>query len=564
MKQKRSLIRRWLHYYFRKLRKRCLFSIIAASIFVAVTLAAHIWLATMLQPLQPKDGDGKAYTQLAVNLSEQGTFSLDEAPPFQPTYIRLPGYPIFLAGIYYFFGSGNNQAVAAVQGALDAATCILASMIAWNWEPDDRRKRKAAWLAFVLMALCPFTAVYASMILTESLATFLLTATVLAATLALKTENRKAAVFWWMVAGVVSGLAVLVRPDSGLFALGVGVSLVLGTLFFFGRAEGSSTLWRLKAAILFGGIFTIAFLSPLVPWTIRNERVFGNFQPLAPAHAEAPGEFVPFGYFRWVRTWIDDQRYIAPVLWNLEDYPIKIEQIPGYAFDSEDEKLKVAALLDQYNHSAPPDTDNSQVDSADESTNDDQSVDDNNDTDDAADSPDATAADEPQDLKITPEVDTVFAEIAGERIERDPFRYYITLPADRATSMWFDTHSMYYPFAGELFPLKELDTETGQEIWLPVFALLGWIYTLLSFGGALLLIRSPDGRTKFWVLLSALMILPRVIFFSALENPEPRYFVELFLFTALLGAIALARIGFRRDRQKVSVEFDYSRSEATQ
>jgi 4-amino-4-deoxy-L-arabinose transferase-like glycosyltransferase len=553
-------MRRWLYYYFRKLRKRRLFSIIIPGILIVLTLAAHIWIVTSLQPLQPKDGDGKAYTQLAVNLLERGTFSLDEAPPFQPTYIRLPGYPIFLAGIYYFFGSGNNLAVAVVQGVLDTATCVLASIIALNWEQDDRRKRKAAWLAFVLTALCPFTAVYGSMILTESLATFLLSTTILSATFALKTENRRAAGLWLVLTGVVSGLAVLVRPDSGLFALGVGVSLVVGILFFFGRAEVSSTLRRLKTAILFGGIFTIVFLLSLIPWTIRNERVFGIFQPLAPAHAEAPGEFVPFGYFRWVRTWIDDQRYIAPLLWNMEDYPIKIEQIPGYAFDNEDEKLKVAALLDQYNHSAPPDTDNSQDDSTDESTSDDQPDDDNSNDDEAADLPEAAPADEPQDLKITPEVDAAFAEIADQRIERDLFRYYITLPADRATGMWFDTHSMYYPFAGELFPLKELDTETGQEIWLPLFALLVWIYTLLSFVGASLLVRSPGRRAKFWVLLAALMVLPRVIFFSSLENPEPRYFVELFLFTAIFGAIALARIGFRRDGQKVSVEFDYSPS----
>jgi hypothetical protein len=44
------------------------------------------------------------------------------------------------------------------------------------------------------------------------------------------------------------------------------------------------------------------------------------------------------------------------------------------------------------------------------------------------------------------------------------------------------------------------------------------------------------------VLLAALMTLPRLAFFSTLENPEPRYVVELFAFCALLGAFAFARL----------------------
>ena len=42
-----------------------------------------------------------------------------------------------------------------------------------------------------------------------------------------------------------------------------------------------------------------------------------------------------------------------------------------------------------------------------------------------------------------------------------------------------------------------------------------------------------------------LMTLPRLIFLSTLENPEPRYVVELFAFTSILGGIAIARIRFK-------------------
>ena len=99
-------------------------------------------------------------------------------------------------------------------------------------------------------------------------------------------------------------------------------------------------------------MFSLAFCLVLVPWTIRNYRVFHLFQPLAPAHAEMPGEFVPRGYFSWLRTWIDDGRYIGPVLWSLDASPIKLDDIPDRAFDSAEEKQRVAALLEKYNHPA--------------------------------------------------------------------------------------------------------------------------------------------------------------------------------------------------------------------
>jgi len=111
-------------------------------------------------------------------------------------------------------------------------------------------------------------------------------------------------------------------------------------------------------------VFSLAFCLALAPWTIRNFRMFHLFQPLAPAHAEMPGEFVPRGYLSWLRTWIDDGRYIDPVLWSLDERPIQLETIPDKAFDSAEEKQRVAALLEKYNHppeepaaaNAPPDS----------------------------------------------------------------------------------------------------------------------------------------------------------------------------------------------------------------
>jgi hypothetical protein len=312
----------------------------------------------------------------------------------------------------------------------------------------------------------------------------------------------------------------------------------------------------------------LAFCLVLVPWTIRNSRVFHVFQPLAPAHAEMPGEFVPRGYLNWLRTWIDDGRYIGPVLWSLDESPIKVEDIPDRAFDSAEEKQRVTALLGKYNH--PPETPESifeapepretptpsedqlnpepspkteeepspkgqQDEQADETDQGDEA--DSNDEDAA---PDQTAD---QPVEMTPEIDAGFAQIAKERVARHPLRYYFLLPARRAVSLWFNTHSQYYPFEGELLPIANLDYDIHQQFWLPLFAALTLIYTLLGIAGGWFLWQCRRLELRQWVLLAALMIFLRIGFFGTLENPEPRYVVEVFPFLSILGGIATGRIG---------------------
>jgi hypothetical protein len=141
---------------------------------------------------------------------------------------------------------------------------------------------------------------------------------------------------------------------------------------------------------------------------------------------------------------------------------------------------------------------------------------------------------------MTPEIDAGFAQIGRERIARHPFRYYVWLPLKRAHTMWFDTHSQYWPFEGTLLPLEDLDYENHQQIWLPLFAGLTAIYTLLGLAGAWLLWDSRGFAARRWLLLVSLAIVLRLILFSSMENPEPRYVVEFFPFLAILGGIAIA------------------------
>ena len=513
------------------------------ALLLLLALGFRLFIALRLPNDEP--GDAIVYSQLAVNLLEHHGYSHDPQQPYAPSLIRLPGYPLFLAGVYHLFGHGNKTAVRVAQAVMDTLTCVLIALIAFQWAVDPGRKHRAALIAFALAAVCPFTAIYVATLLTEVPTDFLAVAMVLTVTFAFKAMDngvRKRALGWWIVSGLIAGLTVLFRPDSGLFAAAIGLTLVLSLLW---QRRANPFTQRVKQLFVLGAVFSLAFCLVLVPWTIRNYRVFHLFQPLSPTHGEMPGEFVPRGYLLWLRTWLDDERYIAPVLWSLDEHRIRITDFPDRAFDSPEERARVAALLDKYNNITPPAADQAQNQSSssdDQSAQDDSSQDDNSGDDNSQDDDNSSDDDQQQqdqadetDVEMTPEIDAGFAQIGQERKARSAFRYYIIMPLKRAKTLWVDTHSQYWPFNGELLPLSDLDYDIHQQYWLPLFAGLTAIYSLLGVLGGLLLWLSRSAEARRWVLLAALLMFIRLGFFATLENPEPRYTVELFPFLIVLA-----------------------------
>src|SRR5947209_7396813 len=140
---------------------------------------AHWW---------PNDApdDGRVYAQMARNVIEQRVFSHDAQPPYSPSLIRLPGYPGFLAAIYSVFGHTNNGAVRIVQALIDTGTCALVGLLAFYWQPDEKKKTITAFAAMALAAVNPFTTIYAATILPEVPTMFLAVAMCVAATVAVR------------------------------------------------------------------------------------------------------------------------------------------------------------------------------------------------------------------------------------------------------------------------------------------------------------------------------------------------------------------------------------------
>ncbi len=170
-------------------------------------------------------GDTAYYEELARNWLYHGVYGLYSHGQLLASDLRAPGYPAFLAMICSVAGAGRT-AVMLAQAILDLATCLLAAGIAVRLAVDasEEDRGRVAALALWLTAVCPFTANYAAVPLTEVLATFF---TALAILLLLSPACDRIGVLLsnsellrgvriWFFAGLAVGLGTLVRPETPL------------------------------------------------------------------------------------------------------------------------------------------------------------------------------------------------------------------------------------------------------------------------------------------------------------------------------------------------------------
>ena len=249
-------------------------------------------------------GDTKFYEELARNWLYHGVYGLYIRGELTAVDVRVPGYPAFLAAIYFALGR-SARVVMVAQALVDLGTCVLAALIAARLAPVSRRAvagTAALWMA----ALCPFTADYTAVVLTETLATFFTTAAVLVfiyflADPALDASadsllHGKSFFFagWFLLLGIIAGLGTLVRPETPLVLAAAGIALCVR---WWRRAN-----W--PKLILATCWMCVGLLLPLAPWAARNARTFGRVEFLGPRYAESFGDFIPRGFIAWTQTWM--------------------------------------------------------------------------------------------------------------------------------------------------------------------------------------------------------------------------------------------------------------------
>jgi hypothetical protein len=457
--------------------------------FAALTgLILRVYLVLKFPVTQ--SGDAPFYIELAWNWLKNGVYGFPVNGRLTPVDMRVPGYPAFLAVIFALAGK-SPLAVMLVQAVVDLAGCFLIALIAERLAPADSRRRvfiAGLWLA----ALCPFTANYSAVVLTETLVTFL---TALAIPVLLETDLGRGATggiatavvanrFFanpWLLAGIVVGFGTLVRPETPLLLIAAGLVLAVK----WRQLRDWPKLMRA------GALMGVGLLLPLMPWAARNWTVLHKVQFLAPRYSELPGEYTPLGLTDWTNTWLWRFRDVYRITWKVNDEEIPPNDIPARAFDSSEERARVEALLEKYNESRT----------------------------------------------MEPELDNQFHEIARERTRRHPLRTYLEIPFLRTLVMWFTPRIELLPYSGRVWPLR-VEWEDDRVDLLVTLALVvtNGVYLALALWGAWLTRRRPG-----WALLVAFIVIRTAFFSKFVEAPEPRYVLECFPAVIALAAQPVAR-----------------------
>jgi 4-amino-4-deoxy-L-arabinose transferase-like glycosyltransferase len=449
-------------------------------------------------------GDSELYEQLAVNWLRHGCYGMEVNGGLQPVNLRMPGYPAYLVIAYWLTGRTGSAALLAVmlgQVAVDLLGCLvvaqLAKVLAEVAGIREAGALRKVWLAALwLAALCPFTANYCAVPLTEVFAMLFtaLTCCLLVAAVRLvkepsfrmpKTHSRlsRGVEYTALGAGFVVGAGTLFRPETPLL-LAAGFAVIAWQLAR--RRMWMRVLWT-------GAAMALGLLGPLIPWEVRNQITLNETQFLAPKNSNLPGELVPYGFMAWEKTWLYRMKDNYLAAWKVDEESIDAETLPARAFDTPEEKQRVAMILQSYN----------------------------------------------DDLTLTKEQDTAFAELARERTARYPLRTYVWLPMLRVVTMWFTPRIELLPVSGTVFPLVQSwqDDPIDQSVTV-VFFLLNMIYVGLGMLGAVKLWRwSTTARPA--LIFVALFVVVRTVFLTTLETPEPRYVLECFPALIALAACAV-------------------------
>ena len=456
---------------------------LAAALLCGVLLR---WF--FISHFNPFAGDAKFYEELARNWLTHGVYGRNLHGQLLPSDERVPGYPALLAAIYKTLGQ-SRVAVASVQVVIDLMTCVLTALIAARLAPVAKRTFTAT-IALWLAALCPFTASYTGVVLTETLATFFTALAVLIFICALTHPDMNISrsaisnnlvlkyVGWFFLGGIIVGLATLVRAETPLLLLALGLALCV-------RWWRPQNWWKLALAILWVGA---GLILPLSPWAARNVLQVGQLQFLAPPHSETPGDHVLPGFYDWTQTWLIRFHDAYSVSWKIgEKSPIDINSIPNYAFDSPDERAQVSELINEYNKRA----------------------------------------------LITPALNFQFAQLAEERAARHPVRTYIAIPIERAWWMWFTPRIELLPYSGNLWPMRQAWRNNATEFAATLaLGILNYIYVGMALVGAW----KFRGRAGISFLLTFLVI--RTAFLTQLQTVEPRYVMVCFPAVLVLCALA--------------------------
>lgn len=230
---------------------------------IAVLVVLKVVAMWIVLPIASRNGIVPANVSMATDLYSNIAHNLVAGngyrvtPESAETMMRGPGYVLFLAGIYQFFGESINV-VKVANLILGLGTVCIVFFLALRLTSNTM----VAAAAGAITALHPSILVMETRVSVESLFIFLLTLFVFLLDRALRLGTHKSL----FLAGLSLGVVVLTR-SSPIFVV---------PLMFFYLVFRSANSLTLSAAFKKVGVLLLGAIIVLAPWMARNYALAGT------------------------------------------------------------------------------------------------------------------------------------------------------------------------------------------------------------------------------------------------------------------------------------------------
>ncbi|GEM_PF-6216788 len=205
------------------------------------------------------------YYAIAHNLALGHGYSIRVQPPFYPTLLREPLYPLLLAFTIKLGGDSSLLLAQIINVLLLGASAFMLLKLARAILPP-----RTSWLPPVLFLLSPRVAHYSWTILSDALGIFFL---LLSLTLTFYGKNHQKTSFFFL-AGIAFGALTLTKMAFVLFLPGFLAAYflirIIAKKFMFLRLQ----VFREHLPRYFAGALLAGFIIVLTPWVVRNAILF--------------------------------------------------------------------------------------------------------------------------------------------------------------------------------------------------------------------------------------------------------------------------------------------------
>lgn len=194
-------------------------------------------------------GDTDSYIQPALNFVSQGIFCNDDGSPI---LFRTPGYPLFLAIVYYL--GGTNTVILGLQVLM----CLLNSVMIYKIVSSISSERWGI-LATVFYVLDFAQYILAAEIMSDILFSFLMVLSMFV----FRIYMEKQKIWYLAILFVLMNYAMFVRPGVMYLLMMIGAGILIACIL-------RKVNWKI------GIIYMLVFAMFYGGWTLRNYHYYGE------------------------------------------------------------------------------------------------------------------------------------------------------------------------------------------------------------------------------------------------------------------------------------------------